>query len=209
MKRIVIAGIGTEIGKTFISSILVEALQADYWKPVQAGSLDQTDTDFVRQNTSNTVSVFHPEGYRLAEPMSPHAAAAADGINISLSSLSIPFTNNHLVIELAGGLMVPLNNNDLNIDLLEQWQLPVLLISRNYLGSINHTLLSLEVLKQRNINVAALIFNGPENSASEDFIMQYSGLPCLAKIGQQQEVNRKTITRLAGEIKENLNHLFI
>jgi dethiobiotin synthetase len=205
MKRIVIAGIGTEIGKTFISSVIVEALQADYWKPVQAGSLDQTDTDFVRLHTSNSFSVFHPEGYRLTAPMSPHAAAAAEGININLGALSLPATQNHLVIELAGGIMVPLNNRQLNIDLLEQWQLPVILVSQNYLGSINHTLLSLEVLEQRKINVAGLIFNGPGNSASEDFIMQYSGLACLAKINFQQEVSQKTIRRLAGEVKEKLD----
>lgn len=209
MKRIVVAGIGTEIGKTFISSILVEALQSDYWKPVQSGSLDYTDTDFVRQHTSNTVSVFHPEGYRLTAPMSPHAAAAEDGINIDISALKIPSTDNHLVIELAGGLMVPLNNHQLNIDLLEQWQLPVILISQNYLGSINHTLLSLEVLKQRSISVAALVFNGPKNAASENFIMQYSGLPCLAGIPRQPVVNKKTISRLAGELRDNLNHFFI
>lgn len=209
MKHIVIAGIGTEIGKTFISSILVEALQADYWKPVQSGSLDYTDTDFVRQHCSNSVSVFHPEGYRLSAPMSPHAAAARDGVRIELSELTIPATANHLVIELAGGLMVPLNNRQLNVDLLTQWQLPVILVSQNYLGSINHTLLSLEVLKQRNIKVAALIFNGPENSASEDFIMQYSGLPCLAKIRRQPEADKGTISRLAAEVKEKLNQFFI
>lgn len=209
MKHIVIAGIGTEIGKTFISSIIVEAFQADYWKPVQAGSLEFTDTDFVRQHCSNSVSVFHPEGYRLTAPMSPHAAAAEDGVHIDLSSLRIPPTNNHLVIELAGGLMVPLNNHRLNVDLLKQWHLPVILVSQNYLGSINHTLLSLEVLKQHEIKVAGIIFNGPENSASEDFILQYSGLPCLAKISQQNEMSKKTVTRLAEELNENLNQYFI
>ena len=158
MKHFVVAGIGTEIGKTLVSAILTEALEADYWKPVQAGNLDATDTDFIRQHVSNKVTACHPEGYRLIRPMSPHAAAAAEGIRIDLNKLSPPGTANPLVIELAGGLMVPLNDRQLNTDLLRIWNLPVILVSQSYLGSINHTLLSAEALKQLGVLVAGLIF---------------------------------------------------
>src|SRR6185295_2253501 len=142
MIKTVVAGIGTGVGKTFISTILVEALEADYWKPVQAGNLDFTDTDFVRQHISNKKTVFHPEVYRLSSPSSPHAAAANDGTNIDLQKLTIPQAQNNLVIEPPGGLMVPLNQLELNVDLICRWDIPVILVSRNYLGSINHTLLT-------------------------------------------------------------------
>jgi len=207
MKQFIIAGIGTEIGKTFISAILVEALQADYWKPVQAGSLDNTDTDFIRRHISNNISVFHPETYRLSLPMSPHAAAEAEGINIDLHKLAIPQTANNLIIELAGGLMVPLNNRELNSDLLKLWDLPVILVSRNYLGSINHTLLSLELLKKQGIRVAGIIFNGDANPATEEFILQYSGLPCIARIKMQAEISKQAVMRIASVLKEKLTNI--
>ena len=147
MIKTVVAGIGTGVGKTFISTILAEALEADYWKPVQAGNLEFTDTDFVRLYVSNSKTIFHPEVYRLSAPMSPHAAAAKDGINIDLQKLTIPENQNNLIIEPPGGLMVPLNQRELNLDLICRWRLPVILVSRNYLGSINHTLLTARVLK--------------------------------------------------------------
>ena len=127
-----VAGIGTEIGKTVVSAILTEALKADYWKPIQSGALEDSDTHTVRRYISNAASVFHPEAYRLREPLSPHAAAAIDGVTIELSKLVIPETDNHLVIELAGGLMVPLNDTDLNIDFVQQSGLPVVLVSVSY-----------------------------------------------------------------------------
>lgn len=207
MKQFVVAGIGTEIGKTFVSAILAEALEADYWKPVQAGNLDFTDTDFIRQHISNERTVCHPEGYRLSAPMSPHAAAKAEGITIDLNKLVLPDTANHLVIELAGGLMVPLNERELNTDLLSKWNLPIILVSQNYLGSINHTLLSVEVLTQQGSHVAGIIFNGEANPASEDFIIQYTGLPCLAKISLQKEINQGTLKQLAEGLKPRLKVL--
>ena len=160
MKGIVVAGIGTGIGKTFIATILAEALEADYWKPVQAGNLDFTDTDFVRQHITNTKTFLHPEAYRFSTPMSPHAAAKIDSVEISFDKLPVPATQNIIIIEPAGGLMVPLNNRQLNIELLQQWNLPVILVSQIYLGSINHTLLSVEALKTRSINLSGIIFNG-------------------------------------------------
>lgn len=207
MKNIVIAGIGTEIGKTFIASIVTEALEADYWKPVQAGNLDFTDTDFVKKHISNKRSFFHPEAYRLSAPMSPHAAAERDGVTIELTRLGIPETTNQMVIELAGGLMVPLNKKELNIDLLEQWKLPVILVIQNYLGSINHSLLSVELLLDRGIPILGIIFNGERNIETESFIENYTKLNCIAKIDMLSTVDKNSITHYANQLKDLLKKL--
>ncbi|GAA4449054.1 dethiobiotin synthase [Nibrella saemangeumensis] len=196
-QHLIVAGISTEIGKTVASAVLVEALQADYWKPVQSGSLDDSDTRTVQQLISNPVSQFHPEAYRLTQPLSPHAAAAIDGVEISLENITLPETDNHLIIELAGGLMVPLNNRDLNIDLVQRWGLPVVLVSRNYLGSINHTLLSVEACRSRQIPLLGLIFNGPATPATESFILSYTGLPCLGRIEQEETLTKAIISHYA------------
>ncbi len=205
MKHFVIAGIGTEIGKTFISAILTEALEADYWKPVQAGA--PFDSDYIRQHVSNTKTFCHPEGYRLKLPMSPHAAAAAEGIRIDPATLRVPETANHLIIELAGGIMVPLNSRQLNTDLISMWRLPVILVSQNYLGSINHTLLSVTVLKQLGIDIAGIIFNGDPNPATEEVIIGFTGLKCIAKIPHMTEVNKEVIRTLATGLKPQLMQL--
>jgi len=170
MKPIFITGIGTDVGKTIVSAILVEKLQADYWKPVQAGDLDNSDTIKVRQLVSNAVSVFHPEAYRLTQPFSPHKAAHLDGVEIDIDKIVLPQTNNQLIIEGAGGLMVPLNNQHLIIDLIERLTADVILVSRNYLGSINHTLLSVEALLGRGINIRAIVFNGEADEYTQNII---------------------------------------
>jgi dethiobiotin synthetase len=202
--KYIIAGIGTEIGKTFISSILTEALQADYWKPIQSGALDFTDTDTVRSLISNTKTVFHPEVYRLNEPMSPHAAAAIDGVKIELSKFELPQTDNHLIVELAGGIMVPLNDRETNIDLIKKLNIPVILISKNYLGSINHTLLSVEVLKMNNILVKGLIFNGEQNKSSEGFILNYTKLECLGRVNFEKNIDRNVVKKYVGQFRKML-----
>lgn len=197
MKQIVVAGIGTGIGKTVVSAILAEALQADYWKPVQAGNLEYTDTDFVREHVGNAASRFHPEAYRLREPMSPHAAAALEATTIDLHCLAFPGTDNRLIAELAGGVMVPLNDTQLNIDLLESWKVPVVLVSQNYLGSINHTLLSVDALKRRSIPLAGIVFNGTPNPAGEELILQYTQLPCLFRVLPEEAITPAVIRRYA------------
>lgn len=200
MKRFVIAGIGTGIGKTLISSIIVEALEADYWKPIQAGDLEKSDTLTVKQLISNPVSVLHPERYRLTLPMSPHAAAKLDGVEIKLSDLSLPETNNNLIVELAGGIMVPINTTELNLDLLKQWNLPIILVSLNYLGSINHSLLTLDVLKNNNLTLAGIVFNGDRNEASENFILNYSKVNYLGHIPSLQQLNKQEIKKIANSL---------
>lgn len=202
-KQFIVAGIGTEIGKTFISSVLVEALQADYWKPIQSGGLDFSDTDTVKSLVSVSNNTFFPEAYRLNEPLSPHAAAALDGITIELSKIQLPVTERNLIVELAGGLMVPLNDNDLVIDMVQQLNLPVILVSKNYLGSINHTLLSIEALKTRNIPVEGIIFNGISNASTEHFILNYTKLKCLGRIPTQAEIDKPAVRKLADSLVGN------
>ncbi|WP_018621955.1 dethiobiotin synthase [Spirosoma luteum] len=205
--HIIVAGIGTEIGKTVVSAVLVEALKADYWKPVQSGGLDDSDTDAVKRLTSNLVSRFHPEAYRLTQPLSPHAAAAIDNVTIELDRIKAPKTDNALVVELAGGLMVPLNSHKLNIDLVKELGLPVVLVSQNYLGSINHTLLSVDVCRRRNISLAGILFNGPTVETTETFILNYTGLPCVGRIGQEQHITPEIIRRYADLLLPGLNQL--
>lgn len=198
--QLIVAGIGTEIGKTVASAILVEALEADYWKPVQSGALEDSDTETVRQLISNTTTRFHPEAYRLTQPLSPHAAAEIDGVRIDMSRINVPDSENTLIIELAGGLMVPLNDRDLTIDWVAQSGLPVVLVSRNYLGSINHTLLSIEACRSRQIPLLGLIINGPSVPATEHFILNYSGLQCLGRIGQEAGITKEIVKTYANQI---------
>lgn len=200
-KQFIVAGIGTEIGKTVVSAVLVEAFKADYWKPVQSGALEDSDTETVRRLVSNPISRFHPETYRLTQPLSPHAAAEIDGIQLDLARFELP-TTNPLVVELAGGLMVPLTSHDLNIDLVQRLGLPVVLVSRNYLGSINHTLLTIEVCRSRAIPLLGLIFNGPTVPASENVILTYTSLPCLGRIGQENQLTSLVISQYATQFTQ-------
>lgn len=197
MRKIFVTGIGTDVGKTIVSSILVEKLKADYWKPIQAGSLNDTDAMRVKELITNSKSIFHPESYCLSGFMSPHAAASIDGIKISLSKIKLPATKNNIIIEGAGGLMVPLNDKTFVIDLIKHLKAEVVLVSKNYLGSINHTLLSIDLLKSKEIKITGIVFNGPLNEETERFILKYSGLKCLAKIKQAQKINADFISKNA------------
>lgn len=193
MKRYFVTGIGTDVGKTLVSAILVEALHADYWKPIQAGDLENTDTMKVQALVSNARSQFHAEAYRLSQAMSPHAAAAMDGITIELKNISVPNTSNPLVIEGAGGLMVPLNDQFLVIDLIAKLNTEAILVSSNYLGSINHTLLTVAALKNKNIPIAGIIFNGSPAITTEEFILKYTELKCLLRIKEEEKIDKSTI----------------
>ena len=199
--KIIVAGIGTDVGKTVISAILCEALQADYWKPVQAGDLDNSDTIKVKHLVSNSKSVFHDEAYQLHTPMSPHGAAKIDALEIQEKNIQIPETSNKLIIEMAGGLMVPLSDDYLYIDWVEKSNLPVILVSSYYLGSINHTLLTWEALKVRNIPVLGIIFNGKKVDSTYDVIMHQTKLKCLLEVDQEEIINAE----VAGKYAKNLN----
>lgn len=204
MIRYFITGIGTEVGKTITSAVITQALKADYWKPVQAGELNHSDRMKVENLIDNNRSKFHPEAYRLNQPMSPHAAAERDGIKIDIASIKMPHTDNHLVIEGAGGLLVPLNDNDTILNLIEILNCEVILVSRHYLGSINHTLMSIELLKQRNIRIKGILFNGKENKDTESIITKMSEIEVLGRINELENLNKSVINSIAQDLKNIL-----
>ncbi len=199
-KPLFVTGIGTGIGKTLVSAILVEKLQADYWKPIQSGDLDNSDTLKVKSLVTNTRSVFHPEAYRLTQPFSPHKSAVIDNIIIEPDKIILPATDNQLIIEGAGGLMVPLADSYLMIDLIKQLEAEVILVSQFYLGSINHTLLSVLALKQYNIPVKGIIFNGDVDVDSKKYILEYSGIKKLGNIPNMINVDKNAVAKLTQNI---------
>ena len=204
--KLFITGIGTDVGKTIASSIIVEALEADYWKPIQAGDLDNSDTNKVEKYVSNTTTKFHKNAYALQTPASPHLAAEIDGITIELKKIIEPITSNHLVVEGAGGIYVPLNNADCVIDLIQP-DYKVIVVSRHYLGSINHTLMTIEILKSRNLNVAGIVFSGDENKATESIILEKTNVPMIGRIDNEPYFDQNVITYYADLFRENLLNL--
>jgi len=198
MKKYFVTGIDTDCGKTIVSAILTEKIKADYWKPVQAGV--PTDTDTIQNLTSATIRTW-PEGALLKAPMSPHAAAKLENRKIEISGIHLPSTTNTLVIEGAGGLMVPLNDQEMVIELAKKFDAEVILVSKNYLGSINHTLLSINYLHQHKYKIAGIIFNGQPNPESEKIILAYSGLTCLGKIPQLTSLSESSISEAGDKIQ--------
>lgn len=193
MTKYFITGIGTGIGKTLVSAVLTEKLKADYWKPIQSGDLETSDSLTIESLVSNEKTVIHPEIYRLTQPLSPHLSARLDGIEIDLDKIVIPETGNNLIIEGAGGLMVPLNERHLIVDLIKKLSVEVILVSQNYLGSINHTLLSINLLKQYEIPIKGIVFNGDENQESERFILQYSQAKKLGSVSNLKEITKEAV----------------
>lgn len=204
MKKYFVSGIGTDVGKTIVSAVLAEALQADYWKPIQTGELNNSDALKVRNLISNIISKIHPERYRLSLPISPNLAAENDGVRIELPDFSLPDTNNSLIIEGAGGLMVPINKKELIIDLIKFLDAEVILVSKNYLGSINHTLLSVEALKSRYIPIKGIIFNGVPNEGTEKTILSLTKLKYLGRIKEETQLTKKTIQEYGLQFKDIL-----
>lgn len=192
-----VTGIGTDVGKTVVAAVLTKALDADYWKPVQAGTAPGTDQSTLQSLVPEAVC--HPEAYRLALAASPHAAAAAEGVTISLAVIlaARPQTARPLIIEGAGGVLVPLAPGLLLIDLIQALAIPVVVVSRHYLGSINHTLLTVEALRARGLPIAGLVFNGPPTPASETFIQEHTGLPVLLRVPEEAAITPAVISRLA------------
>lgn len=190
-----ITGIGTGIGKTVVSAVLTEKLNADYWKPIQSGDLEISDSLMIKHLISNKKTTIHPECYRLGQPLSPHLSAKIDGIQITIDSINIPQITNCLIIEGAGGLMVPLNDDKLILDLIKKLKTKVIVVSQNYLGSINHTLLTLQILKSNNIEIQGLIFNGTANPESENYITNYSNVKVLGKIPKLSVIDSESIKK--------------
>lgn len=204
--KLFITGIGTDVGKTIASAIITEALEADYWKPIQAGDLNFGDMHKVKSQISNSKSQFYPNSYALNTPASPHLAAEIDGITIDLENIEEPVTVNHLVVEGAGGLFVPLNNQDCVIDLIKP-DYKVIVVSLHYLGSINHTLLTIEALKSRNIAIAGILFNGSENLSTESIILNKTGIKCIGRIEEEPYFDQNVIREYADLFRENLLNL--
>ena len=202
-KAYFITGIGTEVGKTLVSAIVTEALKADYWKPIQAGDLDNSDSHKVEKMVANRDSVFHKNSYALNTPMSPHAAAEIDGIKIELKNIKRPESDRDLVIEGAGGLMVPLNNREMIVDLISKDD-RVILVSRHYLGSINHTLLSIEALKSRGIENIGIIFSGNEHPTTEAAIKEIGKVKVIGRIEEEPYFDEMVVKEYAEKFRKKL-----
>lgn len=202
MHRIMICGIGTDVGKTLVSAIFAEALDAHYWKPVQAGNLEASDTQTVKRLVPQTIC--YPEAYRLLHPLSPHFAAVLEGVEMNRKNFIVPQSNNPLVIEAAGGVLVPYTQKDLLVDLFIDWQCEWVVVSRHYVGSINHTLLTLEALQRRGIYLKGIIFNGSDQPQCENVILSHSGLTCLGHLYPESQWTPSIIKRYASAWKSRL-----
>lgn len=204
MGRYFITGIGTGVGKTFVSAVLTEALMADYWKPVQCGIADGTDKERVESLISNSTSVLHKESYCFQEPASPHLAAGLENIKIKMDGFQIPESGEHLIIEGAGGLLVPLNEDAFVIDLAREFEAEVILVVRSYLGCINHSLLSIDYLVKNDFPVKGIVLIGNFDKAVRSVIVNYSELPVLAEMPELSEITKEVVLNQASKIDAEL-----
>ena len=205
---IFITAIGTDVGKTIVSAIITEALQADYWKPVQAGFYDGTDALTVKDLISNNKTIIHPEVYKLSLAASPHISARIEHVKVDLDLINktyrkLEIGNRRLIIEGAGGLMAPLNENEFVIDLIQKLNARVILVSRNYLGSINHSLLTATICKQKNVDVIGWVFNDQYMDYEEE-IVQWTGLPKIFSIPFTENLTKEFARAQAEKIKASL-----
>lgn len=192
-----VTAIDTDSGKTLVSAILCKMLGYDYWKPIQAGL--PKDSDTIKTLVPHVV--IHPETYFLKTAASPHAAAKIDGIQIEMHNFTLPPSSNGIIIEGAGGCLVPLNQHDFVIDLAPQLDAEIILVADLYLGSINHTLLTTHFLKTRQYRVKGIIFNGIGNPESEQIILHHSGYRWLGHIHQEESISSETLKRYASQLK--------
>jgi len=196
-----ITGIGTNVGKTIVSAILTESLQADYWKPIQSGTNEGKDSDTIRDLISNSKTIIHPESYLLKQPLSPHFAAKIDGVEIELNKINLPITPNDLIIEGAGGILVPINETHYLIDIAKKYDFEIILVISNYLGCINHALLTIDYLVNHHYKIKALVFNGKfETEVKSAITNHYKGLPCI-EIPTLEQLTKDNIKRVAETIR--------
>lgn len=193
-----ITGTDTDVGKTVAAAWAMLQLDGVYWKPTQSGMPHDIDT--VRALTELPEERFFPSTYVLSEPLSPHEAARRDGVSIDMAAFTVPETDRPLVVEGAGGLMVPLNDHSFVIDLIKQLGFPAVLVCRSGLGTINHTLLSLEALRTRGIEIAGLIINGTKAPHNRQALEQYGGVPVIAEIDYLDPLNREALFNIKPEI---------
>jgi dethiobiotin synthetase len=198
-----VTAIHTDSGKTLVSAIIAKALQADYWKPIQCG-IEPRDSVTVVDLINNNHVMVHDEAYVFTTPASPHAAAELEDTVIDLANINLPTdVAENLVIEGAGGIMVPLNSKQFIIDIAEKFDAEIILVSNNYLGSINHTVLTINEIRRRNLKVKGIIFNGKPNLFTEEFILNYSGYNCLLKIDEEKKVDDDMVNKYAVKLFEN------
>jgi dethiobiotin synthetase len=196
-----VTGIGTNVGKTIASAILTEALQADYWKPIQSGTLEGMDSETIKSLISNAKTVIHPEAYLLKEPLSPHFAAKLENVSIELNNINKPETDNHLIIEGAGGLLVPINDAHYVIDIAKQLECEIVLVISNYLGCINHSLLSIDYLKRNSFKIHSLIFNGTFEKEVKEAIISASPTVNVINLPTLDSLTIDSISRISKSIK--------
>lgn len=188
-----VTGTGTDVGKTVVSGILLSGLEAKYWKPIQSGS--PTDTNFLKEITGLPENNFLPERHVFSQPVSPHLASSLSNTRIALKDFEMPkHQDSHLIVEGAGGLLVPLNEKDLMIDLIEHLQLPVLLVALSGLGTINHSLLSISALRARSIPILGVVMNGDANQSNLEAIENFGSVPVIAQCERLPELNKTTLT---------------
>jgi dethiobiotin synthetase len=190
-----VAGIGTDVGKTIVSAILTLLLKGDYWKPVQCGDEENSDFSIIKKWLGETDHSIHSPAYSLKAPLSPHHAARLEDISIRIDAIAVPQTSRPLIIEGVGGILVPLTKKNLTIDLFQSWNCQWVIVSKHYLGSINHTLLTIQTLKQRHIPILGVIFNGEPNFDSESAILEISQVPLLGRLLPEPHFNKKTLQR--------------
>ena len=193
-RRIVVTGTDTEIGKTVFAAGLADLLGASYWKPIQSGLDGETDSEIVARLGGLSSDRILPERYRLNTPVSPHQSAAIDGVRVDTAELAVPDTSGRpLVIEGAGGLMVPLDQSTLYIDVFARWRIPVVLCARTSLGTINHSLLSIEALRRRDIDLLGVAFIGEGNPESERAISEIGRVKQLGRLPRLSPLNQSTL----------------
>jgi len=200
MTKMIVIGIGTEVGKTVVSAILTTLLSGDYWKPIECGG---SDSRAVQELLDPVRHCVHKSAYSFSKPVSPHEAAAHEEVEISLKHLKVPFTKRPLVIETAGGICTPLTLRMTNIELLQYLHSPLVVVSKHYLGSINHTLLTVDSLKKRGLSIVGIIFNGSPNVATEQAILEMTELPLLGRIFPEPIINTHIVKRYAAGWKQN------
>lgn len=203
-----VCGIGTGVGKTMVSALLVNILQADYWKPIQTGPEEESDTNFLRKWVAAKATTLHKETYHFATPVSPHLAAQLEHVIIDLASVHLPIFANHLVVESAGGILVPLNDRETNLDLIKKLNIPVIIVANEYLGSINHTLLTIEVLRQHNCDLLGLVFCGETYLDNEKIIATHSQVPIFGRVDKLVEVNLENMNIAVEKLGASLANYF-
>ena len=206
MKKLIISGCGTEVGKTVVSAIFTTLLQADYWKPIQCGTEEDLDSNVIKKLLDMSQHQVHPPSYSLKGCLSPHHAARLANVKIELEQVKLPSVKRTLIIETAGGVLVPLTEKEVILDLFAKWDAHWVVVSKHYLGSINHTLLTIEALKHRGVSILGIVFNG-ENPDSEKAILEISKLPFLGRLLPEKEINQPIIKKYVEQWQTQLSHL--